>query len=308
MEKFKKFVDDWGIQNVIAIIVVSFSLVICGGFFIFKNNETPKTNKTQEINYPECDDINRTLKPMKKNRTEELQKVLNNCQYALNTDYSLWYRNTKSQGNGNCSSDEMIKNLFIQNPNVYMVHPIKYNTYYSGDKVNTNNEGYSTFEDLIKESEFYDGDKKLSQDEIDDFLLQNLPENINKDKNENDDISENYLSEPLSQNSNYSSNMNDNTSEADFGPYMKEIRKDIKNNWNPPKGSESKKVVLLFSIAKDGSLISVSVQESSGIQSVDKAAIDAVKLTSPFKPLPAEFKGDKVDIQFTFDYTVMGNY
>ncbi len=94
--------------------------------------------------------------------------------------------------------------------------------------------------------------------------------------------------------------------EPDFGPYMKELQRRIKMNWEPPKGNESKRVVLLFSIARDGRLLNVKVQKSSGLQAADDAAINAVKLTAPFRPLPPDFKGDKVDIQFTFDYTVFG--
>ena len=94
--------------------------------------------------------------------------------------------------------------------------------------------------------------------------------------------------------------------EPDFGPYMKELQRRIKMNWDPPKGNESKRVVLLFSIARDGRLLNVKVHKSSGLQTADNAAINAVKLTAPFRPLPPDFKGDKVDIQFTFDYTVFG--
>ena len=95
-------------------------------------------------------------------------------------------------------------------------------------------------------------------------------------------------------------------SEPDFGPYMRELQKRIKANWYPPKGNESKQVVLLFSISKDGRLSSIKVHKSSGLTAADNAAMTAVKLTAPFKPLPAGFKGQSVDIQFTFDYNVLG--
>ena len=36
------------------------------------------------------------------------------------------------------------------------------------------------------------------------------------------------------------------------------------------------------------------------------AALKAVELTAPFRPLPADFKGQNIDIQFTFDYRVFG--
>lgn len=94
--------------------------------------------------------------------------------------------------------------------------------------------------------------------------------------------------------------------EPDFGPYMRELQRRIKMNWDPPKGNESKRVVLLFKIAKDGRLLSCSVFKSSGLPGADKAAINAVQATAPFRPLPAEFKGPSIDIQFTFDYNVFG--
>ncbi len=94
--------------------------------------------------------------------------------------------------------------------------------------------------------------------------------------------------------------------EPDFGPYMKELQRRIKMNWDPPKGNESKRVILLFKISRDGRLLSVNVHKSSGLPEADNAAINAVKLTAPFKPLPPDFKGSSVDIQFTFDYNVLG--
>lgn len=94
--------------------------------------------------------------------------------------------------------------------------------------------------------------------------------------------------------------------EPDFGPYMKELQRRIKMNWEPPKGNESKRVVLLFSIARDGRLLNVQVAKSSGVPTVDNAAISAVKLSAPFRPLPPEHKGSSVDINFTFDYNVLG--
>lgn len=94
--------------------------------------------------------------------------------------------------------------------------------------------------------------------------------------------------------------------EPDFGPYMRELQRRIKYNWDPPKGNESKRVVLMFKIAKDGRLLSCRVHKSSGLPSADQAALKAVELTAPFRPLPSDFKGQSIDIQFTFDYNVFG--
>lgn len=98
----------------------------------------------------------------------------------------------------------------------------------------------------------------------------------------------------------------DSIREPDFGPYMRELQRRIKMNWDPPKGNESKRVVLLFKIAKDGRLLSLRVFKSSGVPSADKAALSAVELTAPFRRLPPEFRGNSIDIQFTFDYNVFG--
>ena len=92
--------------------------------------------------------------------------------------------------------------------------------------------------------------------------------------------------------------------EPDFGPYMRELQRRIKMNWDPPKGNESKRVILLFKIAKDGRLLSCRIHKSSGLPSADQAALKAVELTAPFRPLPGDFKGQSIDIQFTFDYNV----
>ena len=94
--------------------------------------------------------------------------------------------------------------------------------------------------------------------------------------------------------------------EPDFGPYMRELQRRIKMNWDPPKGNESKTVVLLFKIARDGRLLSCKIHKGSGLPIADQAALKAVELTAPFRPLPADFKGQSIDIQFTFDYRVFG--
>ncbi len=98
----------------------------------------------------------------------------------------------------------------------------------------------------------------------------------------------------------------DALAEPDFGPWMRDLQSKIKRNWDPPKSEQSKRVVLVFSVAKDGRLIRVRVARSSGVPSADKAAISAVEYSAPFKPLPREFRGSDIDINFTFDYNVFG--
>lgn len=109
--------------------------------------------------------------------------------------------------------------------------------------------------------------------------------------------------EQVQDNSQEQSNISKNTA-VDFTPYMQNLQKRIKSNWNPPKGKESKNVVLFFKINKDGSINNLKVQKSSGNQEVDNAALEAVNTSTPLDPLPEAYKGSSVPIEFTFDYNV----
>ena len=94
--------------------------------------------------------------------------------------------------------------------------------------------------------------------------------------------------------------------QPNWGPYMRDLEARIKRNWNPPKGDQSKRVILLFTIGRDGRLLSIKTVKSSGQPLSDVAAKTAVELTAPFKPLPPEYKGNSIDIEFRFDYNVLG--
>ena len=78
---------------------------------------------------------------------------------------------------------------------------------------------------------------------------------------------------------------------VDFAPYMRDLQYNIRSKWDPPKLSESKRVILLMKIAKDGKLLAASIFQSSGNKAYDDAALAAVYNAQPFKPLPEGFKG-----------------
>jgi TonB family protein len=95
--------------------------------------------------------------------------------------------------------------------------------------------------------------------------------------------------------------------EVDFGSYMADLQRRIKRVWFPPKGNESKKVVVIFKVHNHGELSNLKLDRSSGLPIADNAAIAAVEHAAPFLPLPPGAPKD-VDIQFTFDYNVfVGN-
>ena len=92
--------------------------------------------------------------------------------------------------------------------------------------------------------------------------------------------------------------------EPDFGPYISELQRRIKRNWSPPSDNRNKRVVAIFTIARDGRLVGIRIQQSSGVQSADDAAMAAIRASAPFNPLPVNYRGKDIDVQFIFDYTV----
>jgi len=92
---------------------------------------------------------------------------------------------------------------------------------------------------------------------------------------------------------------------VDFGPYMAQLQRRIKHAWYPPKGEESRRIVVVFKIDNHGKLSHLRLDKPSGAQRADRAALRAVEDASPFNPLPQGSPKD-VDVQFTFDYNVFG--
>ena len=95
-------------------------------------------------------------------------------------------------------------------------------------------------------------------------------------------------------------------SKVDYGPWMEKMKKDIRAKWRPPKGLEQRHVATLLTIKRDGSIVSPSIVESSGIPAVDQSALDALKASSPLDPLPAGAPAS-VQVRYVFDWKVAHN-
>lgn len=96
-----------------------------------------------------------------------------------------------------------------------------------------------------------------------------------------------------------------NSKEPYFDTYMTNLQDKIKGNWNPPKAKDSNNVVLLFKVDRNGNVLKAKVLKSSNNTAVDKSALEALRKSEPLEPLPKEFKGKNVDVQFNFDYNVL---
>jgi TonB family protein len=93
--------------------------------------------------------------------------------------------------------------------------------------------------------------------------------------------------------------------DVDFGPFMAELERRIKKHWAPPRGSDSRKVMLLFYLARDGKLVKIETRKTSGDEETDRAAVNAVIASTPFIPFPPQVKEDILPVEFTFDYNVL---
>ena len=58
--------------------------------------------------------------------------------------------------------------------------------------------------------------------------------------------------------------------------------------------NEGGTVVLTFSIARDGRLLDVNISKSSGVASLDRGLIEAIRAAAPYPPLPADIPGDHI--------------
>ena len=102
-------------------------------------------------------------------------------------------------------------------------------------------------------------------------------------------------------------NINPYNPSIDWQSYMQRLETKIQTNWNPPEIYASKRVITIINIAKDGTLLDAKIGVSSGNNEVDKLAIETIKNNAPYEPLPKEFKGEFIPIEFTFKYNVRNN-
>lgn len=97
---------------------------------------------------------------------------------------------------------------------------------------------------------------------------------------------------------------NINPDNIDLSEYMKGLQRKIRFHWDSPIDYRSKKIVVLFKILKDGSIIEPRLYQKSNVEAADKAALKAVSSVKKYKPLPSGLKVKSIDVQFTFDYSV----
>jgi TonB family protein len=96
---------------------------------------------------------------------------------------------------------------------------------------------------------------------------------------------------------------------VDFGPYLQRLVHDVKQHWYaiipraamPPQLKRGK-VVIEFTILKNGQIAGVHYVSSSGDVALDRAAYEGISTSNPFSPLPQEFTGPYLGLRMAFVY------
>jgi len=96
---------------------------------------------------------------------------------------------------------------------------------------------------------------------------------------------------------------------ADFRPYLIRILSTVRRNWfavlpESARMGRRGKVLIQFAINRDGAVPKLVIAASSGADALDRAAVAGVSASNPFPPLPDEYKGGQVRLQFTFLYNI----
>jgi TonB family protein len=91
-----------------------------------------------------------------------------------------------------------------------------------------------------------------------------------------------------------------------YGWYVAAVRNRVSANWLlatiSPHITQAPRVYVTFDILRDGTITNVNVRQSSGNPEVDRSALRAVLASNPLGPLPPDYPGNKVSVEFYFDF------
>jgi protein TonB len=91
-----------------------------------------------------------------------------------------------------------------------------------------------------------------------------------------------------------------------FAYYVQGVQRRVSENWLKyevdPRITSAERVYITFDIARDGHPSNVQVEQSSGVPSLDISSVRAIERIDTFGALPSEYSGNKVSVEFWFDY------
>jgi TonB family protein len=96
---------------------------------------------------------------------------------------------------------------------------------------------------------------------------------------------------------------------VDFWPYLVKILSTVRRNWFAVTPESARlgrqgRVVIQFAVARDGTVPKLVIAGPSGTEALDRAAVASISASNPFPPLPPEFRGGQVRLQFVFKYNL----
>jgi protein TonB len=97
---------------------------------------------------------------------------------------------------------------------------------------------------------------------------------------------------------------------GDFGSrfawYVRVVQQKVSENWLKyeidPSIHQANRVYLVFDINRSGQPVNVQIEQSSGVPSLDQSAVRAIQRIDTFGPLPGDYSGNRVTVEFWFDY------
>ncbi len=82
--------------------------------------------------------------------------------------------------------------------------------------------------------------------------------------------------------------------------YIQGMHRRIGTNWFRPQAAEGAAAVIYFRIKRDGTISEAKIETSSGNGTFDRAALSAVRSSSPLTPLPFAYNGNYLGVHLTF--------
>jgi len=97
---------------------------------------------------------------------------------------------------------------------------------------------------------------------------------------------------------------------GDFGSrfswYVQAVQRKVSENWLryevDPNIKEASRAYITFDIGRDGRPTNVQLEQPSDVPSLNISATRAIQRIDTFGPLPPEYSGSKVSVEFWFDY------
>jgi TonB family protein len=96
---------------------------------------------------------------------------------------------------------------------------------------------------------------------------------------------------------------------VDFRPYLTQVLAAVKRNWMQIMPESARfgtrgRTAVQFAIDRTGRVPKLVISSGSGVGALDRAAVAGISASTPFPPLPPEFRGGEIRLQMVFSYNM----